>query len=69
MAYADWSFCYTHLTYNVFSFSGIWFILYLVSMTSTTYTHTPLRHPLYTQATPYRVVLTAGDVLYLPSYW
>jgi hypothetical protein len=34
MAYADWSFCY--LTYNVFSFSGIWFILYLVSMT---YTH------------------------------
>jgi hypothetical protein len=34
MSYADWSFCYTHLTYNVFSFSGIWFILYLVSNTS-----------------------------------
>jgi hypothetical protein len=32
MAYADWSFC---STYNVFSFSGIWFILYLVSMTMT----------------------------------
>jgi hypothetical protein len=34
--YVDWSFC---STYNVFSFSGIWFILYLVSMT---YTYTPL---------------------------
>jgi hypothetical protein len=32
MAYADWSFC---STYNVFSFSGIWFILF--------YGMTPLR--------------------------
>jgi hypothetical protein len=31
MAYADWYFCSLY----VFSFSGIWFILYLVSMTMT----------------------------------
>jgi hypothetical protein len=52
--YADWSFCYTHLTYNVFSFYaimvyGIWFILYLVSMT---YTHMTYTHMTYTSQAP-----------------
>ena len=28
-----------------------------------------LKHPLYKQANPIRVVLKAGDVLFLPSYW
>jgi hypothetical protein len=32
MAYADWSFCYTHLTYNVFSY-----ILYMVYLILYTY--------------------------------
>jgi hypothetical protein len=36
MAYADWSFC---STYNVFSFSGIWFILFYDIYTYT-YTYT-----------------------------
>jgi jumonji domain-containing protein 7 len=27
------------------------------------------RHPLYRKATPLRVVLSAGDTLYLPAYW
>jgi len=27
------------------------------------------RHPLYKQARPIRVVLTAGDTLYLPAFW
>jgi hypothetical protein len=47
--YADWSFCYTHLTYNVFSFSGIWHMLYLISciydiLTYTYMTYTSLSH-------------------------
>lgn len=27
------------------------------------------RYPLYAKATPYRVVLEEGDILYLPAYW
>ena len=27
------------------------------------------RHPLYRKANPIRVVLSAGDTLYLPAYW